>query len=180
MGAGRKCAEESAAFEGKARSGISPAAGAAKRLATRGAKPDARTRTNRIGRALRVAMPPGILLAARLLVSRAGALQGPISPTYQHAGANQMKRENHRSFLLLLFLTATAPVEFRYGAVIAFQFADVSVRLPLGHKAMSADSERPRQLRERDHYGLICSQRRFSRSRGRAMMFSQVWSASDI
>ena len=123
---------------------------------------------------------PGILLAARLLASRAGALQGPISPTCQHAGANQMKRENHRSFLLLLFLTATAPVEFRYGAVVAFQFADVSVRLPLGHKAMPADSERPRQLRERDHYGLICSQRRFNRSRGRAMMFSQVWSASDI
>ena len=43
MGAGRKCAEESAAFEGKARSA---------------AKPAARTRTNRIGRALRVAMPP--------------------------------------------------------------------------------------------------------------------------
>ena len=42
MGAGRKCAEESAAFEGKARSA---------------AKPAARTRTNRIGRALRVAMP---------------------------------------------------------------------------------------------------------------------------
>ena len=41
--AGRKCAEESAAFEGKARSA---------------AKPAARTRTNRIGRALRVATPP--------------------------------------------------------------------------------------------------------------------------
>ena len=43
MGADRKCAEESIAFEGKARSA---------------AKPAARTRTNRIGRALRVAMPP--------------------------------------------------------------------------------------------------------------------------
>ena len=43
MGAGRKCAEESAAFEGKARSA---------------AKPTPRARTNRIGRALRVAMPP--------------------------------------------------------------------------------------------------------------------------
>ena len=89
-----------------------------------------------------------------------------------------MKRENHRSFLLLLFLAAT--VEFRYGAVVAFRFADVSVRWALGNKAMRQDSERPRQLRERDHYGLICSLLRFSRSRGRAMMFSQVWSASDI
>ena len=91
-----------------------------------------------------------------------------------------MKRENHRSFLLLLFLSATVSVEFRYGAVVAFRFADVSVRPPLGNKAMPEDSERPRQLRERVHYGLICSQLRFSRSRGRAMMFSQVWSASDI
>ena len=91
-----------------------------------------------------------------------------------------MKRENHRTFLLLLFLAATVTVEFRYGAVVAFRFADVSVTAPLGNKAMLADSERPRQLRERAHYGLICSLLRFSRSRGRAMMFSQVWSASDI
>lgn len=108
--------------------------------------------------ALRAA--PGILLAARLLVSRAGAPQGPVSPTYQQAGANQMKRENHRSFLLLLFLAATASVEFRHGAVVAFRFADVSVRQPLGNKAMPADSERPRQLRERAHYGLICGPQR--------------------
>ena len=105
---------------------------------------------------------PGILLAARLLVSRAGAPQGPVSPTYQQAGANQMKRVNHRSFLLLLFLAATASVEFRYGAVVAFRFADVSVRQPLGNKAMPADSERPRQLRERAHYGLICGPQRLS------------------
>ena len=105
---------------------------------------------------------PGILLAARLLVSRAGAPQGPISPTYQQAGANQMKRENHRSFLLLLFLAATAMVEFRYGVVVAFRFADASVRPPLGNKAMPEDSERPRQLRKRAHYGLICSPQRLS------------------
>ena len=43
MGVGRKCAEESAAFEGRARSA---------------AKPAARPCTNRIGRALRVALPP--------------------------------------------------------------------------------------------------------------------------
>ena len=91
-----------------------------------------------------------------------------------------MKRENHRSFLLLLFLAATATIEFRHGAVVAFRFADVSVWSALGNKAILRDSERPRQLRERDHYGLICSLLRFSRSRGRAMMFSQVWSASDI
>ena len=124
--------------------------------------------------------PPGILLAVRMLVSRAGATQGPISPTYQHAGANQMKRENNRSFLLLLFLTTTAALEFRHGAVVAFQFADVSVRFRLGDKPISGDSERPRQLRERDHYGLICSLLRFNRSCGRAIMFSQVWSAFDI
>ena len=105
---------------------------------------------------------PGILLAARLLVSRAGAPQGPISPTYQQAGANQMKRENHRSFLLLLFLVATATVEFRYGAVVAFRFADASVWFALGNKAKPADSERPRQLRERAHYGLICGPQRLS------------------
>ena len=91
-----------------------------------------------------------------------------------------MKRENHRSFLLLLFLAATATVEFRYGAVVVFRFADVSVMCTPGNKAIRGDSERPRQLRKRDHYGLICSLRRFNRSRGRAMMFSQSWSASDI
>ena len=110
---------------------------------------------------------PGILLAARLLVSRAGALQGPVSPTYQQAEANQMKRENHRNFLLLLFLTG---IEFRHGAVVAFRFANVSIKSPLGNKANPPDSERPRQLRKRAHYGLICSLRRFDRSRGRAMM----------
>ena len=103
---------------------------------------------------------PGILLVARLLISRAGAPLGPISPTYQQAGTNQMKRENHRSFLLLLFLAATDMVEFRYGVVVAFRFADVSVRPTLGNKAMPADSERPRQLRERAHYGLICGPQR--------------------
>ena len=72
---------------------------------------------------------PGILSAVRLLVSRARAPQGPISPTYQQAGAKMKKRENHRSFLLLLFLAATTMVEFRYGAVVAFQFADASVKV---------------------------------------------------
>ena len=71
-----------------------------------------------------------------------------------------MKRESYRSFLLLLFLAATATVDFRYGAVVAFRFADVSVRPPLGNKAMPEDSERPRQLRERAHYGLICRPQR--------------------
>ena len=90
------------------------------------------------------------------------------------------RRERIRSFLLLLFLIHAEEVEIRHGAVVAFRFADASVRPPLDDKVMPVDSERPRQLRERAHYGLICGLQRFSRSCGRAMMFSQVWSASEI
>ena len=48
-----------------------------------------------------------------------------------------MKRENHRSFLLLLFLFAASPeFEIRHGDVVAFQFADGPIKMllwPLDH-----------------------------------------------
>ena len=117
---------------------------------------------------------PGILLAVRSLVTRAGAPQGPISPSYQQRKANEMKREKHRSFLLLLFLIAATveqsgrsdtlahpELEFRYGDVIAFQFVDGSVRWFPWPMAMFEDSERPRQLRKRVPYSMICRPDRF-------------------
>ena len=103
------------------------------------------------------------------MVTRAGAPQGPISPSYQQRKANEMKREKHRSFLLLLFLIATMversnrrdelshpELEFRHGDVIAFRFVDGSFRFFPWLTAMFGDSERPRQLRKRVPYSMIC------------------------
>jgi len=47
---------------------------------------------------------PGILLAARLLVSRAGAPQDPISPTYQQAGATPNEDREPPQFPFATFL----------------------------------------------------------------------------
>ena len=69
-----------------------------------------------------------------------------------------MKREKHQQFFLLLFLAGAStegclPVR----GVVAFQFADGSItRLPWP-KTIETDKERPRHLRGRVHYGLICS-----------------------
>lgn len=99
---------------------------------------------------------PGILLAVRLLVSRAGAFQSPISPTYQQAVAKMKeKMERCRVFLLLLFLADGKALEIRHGAVVALNFVDETLVPPLarghcGRLSSSTPSSR------RVHYSLIC------------------------
>ena len=61
---------------------------------------------------------PGILLAARMFVSRAGGLKSPLSPTYEQPGDRTMK------FFLLLFLITVEP---RHRTVVGYAFVDTSV-----------------------------------------------------
>ena len=74
---------------------------------------------------------PGILLAARLFVSRAGGHQSPRSPTYEQAGDRTME------FFLLLFLAGGAVrVETRHRAMVGYALVDASVASapwPKGH-----------------------------------------------
>ena len=113
----------------------------------------------------RGATRPGILLAARLLVSRAGGPLGPISPTYQQAGAKmKKKKERFRCFLLLLFLTGDRKVEIRHGTVVAFDFVGETLLRPLaqghcGRLSSSTSSSR------RVHYSLICESAHFNSKR---------------
>ena len=65
---------------------------------------------------------PGILLIARLFVSRAGGHQSPQSPTYEQAGERSME------FFLLLFLTSGPKgARARHRAVVRYAFVDASV-----------------------------------------------------
>ena len=108
---------------------------------------------------------PGILLAARLLVSRAGAPQGPISPTYQQAGAKmKKKRESFRCFLLLLFLAGEKKVEIRHGTVVVFDFVGETLLPPLaqGHCGRLSSST---PSSGRVHYSLICESAHFDSKR---------------
>ena len=108
---------------------------------------------------------PGILLATRLLVSRAGAPQGPISPTYQQAGAKmKKKRESFRCFLLLLFLAGEKKVEIRHGVVVAFDFVDETLLRPLAHGHCGRLSSSMSSSR-RVHYSLICESAHFDSKR---------------
>ena len=74
---------------------------------------------------------PGILLIARLFVSRAGGHQSPQSPTYEQAGERSME------FFLLLFLTSGPKgARARHRAVVRYAFVDASVASvpwPKGH-----------------------------------------------
>ena len=109
--------------------------------------------------------PPGILLATRLLVSRAGAPQGPISPTYQQAGAKmKKKRESFRCFLLLLFLAGEKKVEIRHGTVVVFDFVGETLLPPLaqGHCGRLSSST---PSSGRVHYSLICESAHFDSKR---------------
>ena len=100
---------------------------------------------------------PGILLAARSLVSRAGALKGPTSPTYQQRGANMKEnKDRFRIFLLLLFLRPQKKVEVRHGAVVAFTLWTRPYCRPLakGHDGrLSSSTSSSRRV----HYSLICT-----------------------
>ena len=79
----------------------------------------------------------GILLAGCSLASRAGAPQGPASPTCQQRTAKMKKNKYHRRFLLLLFLVRRMfALEIRHGDVVAFQLVGASVNprnLASGH-----------------------------------------------
>ena len=123
----------------------------------------------------------GILLAGCSLVSRAGAPQGPTSPTYQQRTAKMKKNKNYLRFLLLLFLARRMfALEIRHGDVVAFQLVDAPVNLfnlASGHHRRRGASM---FFRRRVHYGLICGPHDFCRSTGRAMMFCQYRFASDI
>ena len=123
----------------------------------------------------------GILLAGCSLVSRAGAPQGPTSPTYQQRTAKMKKNKNYLRFLLLLFLARRMfALEIRHGDVVAFQLVDAPVNLfnlASGHHRRRGA---PMFFRRRVHYGLICGPHDFCRSTGRAMMFCQYRFASDI
>ena len=74
---------------------------------------------------------PGILLIARLFVSRAGGHKSPQSPTYEQAGERNME------FFLLLFLTSGPKgARARHRAVVRYAFVDASVASvpwPKGH-----------------------------------------------
>ena len=78
---------------------------------------------------------PGIILVARLLVSRAGGIKSPQSPTYQQAEAKmKSEREKILCFLLLLFLSRRAGrVEIRHGTVVAFDLRARPCCRPLAH-----------------------------------------------
>jgi len=123
----------------------------------------------------------GILLAGCSLVSRAGAPQGPTSPTYQQRTAKMKKNKNYLRFLLLLFLARRMfALEIRHGDVVAFQLVGAPVNLfnlASGHHRRRGASM---FFRRRVHYGLICGPHDFCRSTGRAMMFCQYRFASDI
>lgn len=123
----------------------------------------------------------GILLAGCSLVSRAGAPQGPTSPTYQQRTAKMKKNKNYLRFLLLLFLARRMfALEIRHGDVVVFQLVDAPVNLfnlASGHHRRRGASM---FFRRRVHYGLICGPHDFCRSTGRAMMFCQYRFASDI
>ena len=123
----------------------------------------------------------GILLAGCSLASRAGAPQGPASPTCQQRTAKMKKNKYHRRFLLLLFLVRRMfALEIRHGDVVAFQLVGASVdpsNLASGHRRRRGA---PMFFRRRVHYGLICGPHDFCRSVGRAMMFCQYRFASDI
>ena len=123
----------------------------------------------------------GILLAGRSLVSRAGALKSPVSPTYQQRTAKMKKKENILSFLLLLFLAMRMfALEIRHGDVVAFQLVGAPVNpinLASGHYRRRGTSM---FFRKRVHYGLICGPHDYRRSEGRAMMFSQYRLAPGI
>ena len=125
--------------------------------------------------------PSGILLAGCSLVSRAGALKSPASPTYQQQTAKMKKKENILSFLLLLFLAMRMfALEIRHGGVVAFQLVGAPVNplnLASGHCRRRGASM---FFRKRVHHGLICGPRDFRRSEGRAMMFCQYRSAPGI
>ena len=123
----------------------------------------------------------GILLAGCSLVSRAGALKSPTSPTYQQQPAKMKKKENILNFLLLLFLAMRMfALEIRHGGVVVFQLVGAPVgpfNLAVGHHRRRGASM---FFRKRVHHGLICGPHDFHRSRGRAMMFSQYRFAPGI
>ena len=100
---------------------------------------------------------PGIILVARLLVSRAGGLPSPRSPTYQQAETKmKSERENFRCFLLLLFLFRRAEtVEIRHGTVVAYDLRTRPCSRPLahGHFGRLGASASPSR---RVHHSLTC------------------------
>ena len=108
---------------------------------------------------------PGILLAARLLVTRAGGSSAPISTSYQQAGAKMKKREERiRCFLLLLFLWRSLGLEIRHGAVVAFDLWTRPLCNPLasGHcLRLGASTSSSRRV----HYSLICESARCATER---------------
>ena len=100
---------------------------------------------------------PGIILVARLLVSRAGGIKSPQSPTYQQAEAKmKSEREKIPCFLLLLFLSRRAGrVEIRHGTVVAFDLRARPCCRPLAHGhwiRLGATASPSRRV----HHSLIC------------------------
>lgn len=100
---------------------------------------------------------PGIILVARLLVSRAGGIKSPQSPTYQQAEAKmKSEREKILCFLLLLFLSRRAGrVEIRHGTVVAFDLRARPCCRPLAHGhwiRLGATASPSRRV----HHSLIC------------------------
>ena len=103
------------------------------------------------------ATDPGIILVARLLVSRAGGIKSPQSPTYQQAEAKmKSEREKILCFLLLLFLSRRAGrVEIRHGTVVAFDLRARPCSRPLAHGhwiRLGATASPSRRV----HHSLIC------------------------
>ena len=100
---------------------------------------------------------PGILLVARLWVTRAGGLKAPISPSYQQAGANMKRRRDQiLNFLLLLFLTRAITMEIRHGVMVSFDLWTRPLCYPLasGHWIRLGSSTASSR---RVHYSLICT-----------------------
>ena len=102
-------------------------------------------------------LDPGIILVARLLVSRAGGIKSPQSPTYQQAEAKmKSEREKIPCFLLLLFLSRRAGrVEIRHGTVVAFDLRARPCCRPLAHGhwiRLGATASPSRRV----HHSLIC------------------------
>ena len=100
---------------------------------------------------------PGIILVARLLVSRAGGIKSPQSPTYQQAETKmKSEREKILCFLLLLFLSRRAGrVEIRHGTVVAFDLRARPCCRPLAHGhwiRLGATASPSRRV----HHSLIC------------------------
>ena len=109
---------------------------------------------------------PGIILVARLLVSRAGGHPSPRSPTYQQAEAKmKSEREKFRCFLLLLFLCRRAGmVEIRHGTVVAFDLRTRPCCDPVAHGhwiRLGASASPSRRV----HHSLTCRSARLPAKR---------------